>query len=129
MPIEFRWDNDEKTVMRFTPSGRWNWNEFHKYLRLATFQMDKVTHGVEWVIDFTQADHMPVGAFGHLRSLGKRQHPNGRDRLLIIGLEPTVAKTLGGEAGVYELPDRLLRFVEDEAAAQAVLQEWVTAAE
>jgi hypothetical protein len=62
---------------------------------------------------------------GHIRSLGSAPHPNARSRLLIIGLDESVAGPLGGEDGIYERGDRLLRFVDSEDAAQAILAEWL----
>lgn len=27
MPFDFRWDNEEKTIMRYVAEGNWNWND------------------------------------------------------------------------------------------------------
>ncbi len=124
MPVEFRWDNEEQTVIRFVATGLWNWNDFHKAMRRATFWLDSVSHSVETIIDLRAGVKLPAGALGHVRSLGKRIHPNGTDRAVLIGLEGSVAKPLGGAEGVYRDGVRLLRFVATEDEALAVIAEW-----
>ncbi|MBZ0293422.1 MAG: hypothetical protein K8L99_12720 [Anaerolineae bacterium] len=126
MGIEYRWDNDAQTVIRMVVDGTWNWNDFHKNLRRMTFWLDSVDHPVELVIDLRASHKLPAGAFGHIRSLGKKIHPNGRDRVVIIGLDETLARQIGGEQGVYQDSERLIRFVPTDEAAQAVLEEWLS---
>ncbi len=69
------------------------------------------------------------GALGQIRSLGKAIHAKAPARLLVIGLEDFVAHTLGGEAGVYQREGQLIRFVNDDAAAEAVLNAWLGTAD
>ena len=44
MPLDFVWDDDAKTVIRYRARGRWNWNDFHKTVRISTFQLDRLDH-------------------------------------------------------------------------------------
>jgi len=125
MPIHFDWDNDDQTVLRFVATAPWNWNDFHKNMRRATFWLDTVDHPVEIIIDLRQSDALPAGALGHIRSLGNRSHPNLRSRLVIIGLDESVAGPLGGTDGVYQVGERLIRFVETDDEAQAVIAAWL----
>jgi hypothetical protein len=125
MPITIAWDNDEKTVLRLTAADRWNWNDFHKSMRVATFWLDTVDHAVEMIVDLSQSERLPAGALGHIRSLGTQIHPNGRARLLIIGLDESVTGPLGGKDNIYHDSTRLIHFVEDEDQAQAILGEWL----
>ena len=124
MPVKFEWENDEKTIMRVVVSGVWNWNEFHKMMRIMSFALDRVSHPVETIIDLRAGAKLPAGALGHIRSLGKRIHPNGTDRAVIIGLDEAVAKSLGGADGIYQDGERLLRFVDSDEEALAVIGEW-----
>ena len=122
MPIKIAWDNDEKTVLRVNAVDRWNWNDFHKNMRVATFWLDTVDHVVEVIVDFRQSAKLPAGALGHIRSLGGQIHPNSRNRIIIIGLEESVSKLLGGDDGIYQTGSRLIRFVENDEEAQAVIR-------
>jgi hypothetical protein len=129
MPIELRWDNDDKTVIRLVATDSWNWNDFYKTMRQAATWFYAVLHPVELVIDLRGTTKMPAGALGHIRSLGKRIAPPGHDRVLLIGLESGLVQTLGGADGRYSADDRLIRFVQTEDEAQAVLAEWLAKSE
>lgn len=125
MSIKHHWDNEAQTVIRMVIEGVWNWKDFHKNLRIMGFRLNNLDHPVELVIDLRGSQKLPAGAFGHIRSLGKQIHPNGRDRVLIIGLDEALARQIGGEDGLYEDAGRLIRFVPTEEAAQAVLKAWL----
>jgi hypothetical protein len=126
MSVDFRWDNDEQTVIRFVAEGVWNWNDFHKNVRRATFWFDSVKHPVETIIDLRGTTKLPAGAMGHIRSLGKRIHPHGRDRVVIIGLDKSIADPLGGADRTYHDSERLIRFVDTDVEAQAIITQWIT---
>ena len=125
MSIDFAWDNDDQTVLRLVATAPWNWNDFHKGMRRATFLLDTVDHPVELIIDLRQSNTLPAGALGHVRSLGKPLHPNMRTRLIIIGLDPSVAGPLGGADGIYQVGERLIHFVKTDDEAQAVIVAWL----
>lgn len=124
MPVEFAWDDDEHTILRVTATPPWNWNDFHKALRRATFWLDAVDHTVEIVIDLRKSAKLPAGALGHIRSLGTAIHPNHEDRMVIIGLDESVAGPLGGADRTYQDEARCIRFVETDDEAQAVIAAW-----
>ena len=124
MSFDVQWDNDEKTVLRFAAGERWDWNEFHKRMRLSQFMLDRVDHPVEAIIDLSQSVKMPAGAVGHLRSLGKQDHPNRTPRIVIIGVDPTLRQQLGSADGVYRTPTQLIRFVSSDTDARRIIAEW-----
>jgi hypothetical protein len=125
MPIEFDWENDDQTVLRLVAIDPWNWNDFHKNMRLATFWLDTVDHPVELIVDLRRSETLPAGALGHIRSLGKPLHPNMRSRLVMIGLDASVAGPLGGAAGIYQAGPRLIHFVQTNEEAQSVMAAWL----
>ncbi|HLV34584.1 MAG TPA: hypothetical protein VKY59_05715 [Spirillospora sp.] len=124
MPVEFAWDNDEKTVVRVVATMPWNWNDFHKAMRRASFLLDTVQHDVDLLIDLRQSVKLPAGALGHIRSLGAAIHPNNPDRAAILGLDKSIAGPLGGDEGSYSDGTRLLRFVDTDEEARAILEQW-----
>ena len=124
MPVEFDWGDEAQTWLRFTPTTPWNWTDFHRAMRRATFWLDSVDHPVEILIDLRQSARLPAGALGHIRSLGVAIHPNSRNRAVIIGLDESVAGPLGGADRTYRDATRLLRFVETDDEAQAVIAAW-----
>ncbi len=129
MPLNSAWDDEARSVLRLTLTHPWNWNDLHKGMRRAALQLTADGGPVELLLDLRQSTRLPAGAFGHIRSLGLALHPRMRNRLLIIGLEPTLAAMLGGADGNYSDRRRQLRFVADDAEVAAVLAEWRSAAE
>lgn len=124
MPLNSAWDDEAAGVLRLLPTPPWNWNDLHKGMRRAALQLPQEGGPVDLLLDLRQAGKLPAGAFGHVRSLGLALHPRMRNRLLIIGLEPTLSGMLGGRTGSYSDGRRLLHFVADDAGARAVLAQW-----
>ncbi len=124
MPLNSSLNDESGDVLVLVPTPPWNWNDLHKGMRRAALQLGQAGLPVEVVLDLRQAGKLPAGAFGHIRSLGIALHPRMRNRLLVIGLEPTLKGMLGGRAGLYRDNRRLLRFVDDEAQVATVLAQW-----
>lgn len=122
--INFQWDNDEKTVMRYTVEGVWNWNEFHKTLRRSTLRFDDVNHPVDTIIDLRKGAKLPAGAVGHLRSLGAKTHPNSVARTVILGVDATVQAAIGAVSGLYWDDGRLIHFAASDKDAYEVIARW-----
>lgn len=125
MPITFDWDDGQQRVLRLVAADPWNWNDFHKTMRRATFLLDRVDHSVEIIVDLRQSVRLPAGALGHIRSLGVPLHPNMRNRLLIIGLDESIAGPLGGADGLYQDRKRLIRFVANDDETATVIDGWL----
>lgn len=126
MGITFDWDNTDQTVMRYTVSGQWNWNDFHKHLRRSLLWLDTVDHTVEAIIDFRGTTRFPAGAFGHLRSLGKAIHVNASPRVVLIGVESALKQQIGGDDGIYHDGQRTIRFADSDDEAAAIIAGWVS---
>lgn len=124
MPVEFRWDNDEKTIMRYVAQGAWNWNEFHKNMRRSTLWFDQVNHPVDVIVDLRGGNRLPAGAIGHLRSIGTKTHGNSTGRAVILGVDADIQRKLGAVNGVYHDHERLLRFADSDEEAYRVIADW-----
>lgn len=124
MPFDFRWDNDDKTVMRYVAEGSWNWNEFHKNMRRSTLLFDQVSHPVDVIVDLRGGDKLPAGAIGHLRSIGTKTHANSSGRAVILGVDAETQRKLGAVNGVYHDHERRLHFVETDEEVYHVITEW-----
>jgi hypothetical protein len=126
MAVNFKWDNEEKTVVRYVAEGDWNWKDYHHAVRVASFAMHRIEHDVDVILDLTRTDKTPSGAVAHLRSVGKPQSPCMTGRAVVIGLDPaTETKILAGrDERVLPLPTQTLYFVDTEAEAQTLLQRW-----
>lgn len=124
MPLDFVWDDDAKTVIRYRARGRWNWNDFHKTVRISTFQLDRLDHDVDTILDLSESERLPAGAVGHLRTLGKADHAHRLPRAIVVGADAAVQSQLGAVDGVYRAEGQSLYFVANEDEAQRLLAKW-----
>ena len=124
MPFDFRWDNDDKTIMRYVAEGSWNWNEFHKNMRRSTLWFDQVSHPVDVIVDLRGGTRLPAGAIGHLRSIGTKTHANSTGRAVILGVDAEIQRRLGAVNGVYDDRERHLRFVVTDEEAYEIIRHW-----
>lgn len=124
MPIEIEWVDADNTAIRYRAIGQWNWNEFHKKIKISTFQLDRLEHDVDTILDLTGSSRIPAGAVGHLRMMGKADHPRRRPRAIIVGADAALQQQIGAQEGVYAAEDQLIHFVPDAAAARELLLLW-----
>ena len=125
MGVHFSWDDEEKnTVIRYTAEDDWNWNHYHKAVQMSLFALHRIGHDVDVIVDLSGTDKIPVGAMAHVRSFGKRQNPHLTGRAIVIGLDRDTELSLrGGDDSerVLHVGEQTIYFVDDEAAAQALL--------
>lgn len=124
MPFRFQWDTPEKTIIRYSAEGAWNWADFHRVLRVSYVNFDQLPgeHSIEAIIDLARSARMPVGAVGHLRSLASMTHRRRTGRFILIGVDAATQAAMGAQDGVYTVGAMTLLFVDAEAAAQAALE-------
>ncbi len=131
MPVDYQWDNNDKTIMRYTVQGAWDWNDFYRQMRRSLLWWDDLDHVVDIIIDFRGGDHLPdgsiklpAGAMAHLRSIGTIEHANAPHRAVVIGVSADLQAKIGAVDGVYKPPRREIRFVENDDQARAVIADW-----
>ncbi len=124
MPVEFAWDNPERTIMRLKAFESWDWNLFHKTHRRMSLRYDEVTHLVELIIDFRKSERFPGGTIAHIRSLGTAFHVNAPARAVVLGVSQDMQRAIGARAAVYQDDRRKLVFGRDDRHALAVIAEW-----
>ena len=119
------WDDDSQSVMRFRAEGVWNWNDYHKAVRMAMFSLHKHDRPVDVIVDLSSTDHLPGGAVAHVRSFGKRLNPNMTGRAIVIGLDTQTEQALlaGGTARILRHGEQTIYFVDSDTEAQALLAE------
>lgn len=123
MGFRYHWDNDEHTILRYTAEPPWNWNDYHKTVRMASFSLHNLGHPVDVVIDLRQTQQLPGGAVAHVRTFGKRLHPNLSGRVVVIGLDEAVVRQVAQD-GVLQIEDQTVYFVKDEAEADTIIKNW-----
>lgn len=123
MGVSYTWDDDAKTTLRYTATDPWNWNDYHKAVRMAAFSLHGLEHPVDVIFDLSATATLPGGALAHLRTVGRRSHDALSGRVVIVNLPPDVRDQLAG-AGQrdLQLDDRTLYFVDDNAEATTLLK-------
>ena len=77
MNISVVWDNEEKTILRYIYGKNWNWNDFHSAAKEAYQMLDAVSHKVNIIMDFQNAQLVPQGAITNVqRAFSTRRHSN-----------------------------------------------------
>jgi hypothetical protein len=124
MPVEFAWDNPERTIMRLRAVETWDWNLFHKTHRRMSLRYDEVTHPVELIIDFRKSERFPGGTIAHIRSLGTAFHANAPARAVILGVSVDMQRAIGARGSVYQDDQRKLVFGRDDRHALSIIEGW-----
>jgi hypothetical protein len=127
--FEFRWDDDEKTIMRYSADGDWNWKDYHMCVRMSLFTLHRHETPVDTIIDFRGSTRptFPSGAQAHVRTFTKKHHPALTGRVVVIGCPPEVAAALGLIDSELRTPDGLIRCVNSDEDAQQVIRQWCDA--
>lgn len=127
MPFDFKWDNPEKTVIRYRAQGDWNWKDYHTCVRVSLFSLPKGDIVVDSIIDLRDSTRpkMPSGVLGHVRSFGRKHHPTLSGRAILIGL-PKEAESQLGLNDQRQLPttDGMVQVVDTDDDLEATLRTW-----
>jgi len=94
MPIQAIWDNEDKTVVRFIYSGKWNWDEFYFTIQSANAMMDTVDHPCLSIVDKTDSRYMPSGAAIHIRNVVRMSRSHNNSGISIFLNSETMARLL-----------------------------------
>lgn len=123
MGFTYDWDDDAQTILRYTAEPEWNWNDYHKTVRAASFSLYNLDHTVDVVIDLRQTRRLPAGAVAHVRTFGKRLHPNLSGRVVVIGLDEAIIGQIAQD-GVLQVGEQAVYFVNTEDEADTIIKTW-----
>lgn len=127
MSFKIAWDNDEKTVMRYSAHGQWNWRDYHGAIRQSLYTLHRHPHLVDVIIDIRGGDRaaLPSGLAAHGRTFGKKLSPQMSGRAIAIGFPPEAVAVLGvGEDRTMTTPDGFVVFVDTDEEAQTIIKQW-----
>jgi hypothetical protein len=69
MSIAVEWENDAKTILRFTYEGRWSWEDFYAKIGEGNEMIATVSHPVVSLVDMRKSSHIPPDAIEHIRRI------------------------------------------------------------
>jgi hypothetical protein len=78
MPIIYRWENQERTLILLTYPPKWKWEELYGVQRDVNAQLDNTQLSVTMIQDFSKSPMLPPSAIVHIKNLVFRIHPRIR---------------------------------------------------
>jgi len=124
MGVQFKWDNEAKTILRYVAEGSWNWLDYHRAVRISLFSLYSAKAPVDVIFDLRGGNRLPGGAIAHLRTVGKKQHNTLSGRAVIIGLDDKTLRQIVPDGGkLLILGDQKLHFADSDEEAYIHLRE------
>jgi hypothetical protein len=110
MSISVIWDNEEKTALRFQRS-QWEWTQFHEAFQEARAMLDTVEHGVDVIVDLTNAKLGASNLLSHTRTLAELQQHPAVGTVIVVGAD-TFAQALYHSANAGRPKAELFQFAQ-----------------
>lgn len=117
MSVTTEWHDDHKTVILYTVSDPWTWDEMYKGIDDCYAMMETVQHSVDTIFDIRESNGLPPSALANIRTLNRRRHENSR-HVVVIGLRAFHRSILNTFARLYGFSNpNGVHFVADMSAA------------
>jgi hypothetical protein len=84
MGVQVKWADEAQTVLEYTFSDPWGWEDYYNSIDKAQQLMDGVSGKVTSIIDLSKSKGLPPGAMTHLRRVG-RENPN-QGTVILVGM-------------------------------------------
>jgi len=85
MPIDVRWDNEARDVIRITIDGEWTLDEAFSSLDDERRLHDEVPHSAAVIVDLSRAGDPPKGMLTQLAKFHRRSPTESRELLVVAG--------------------------------------------
>jgi hypothetical protein len=85
MGIAVRWDNNERTIIRYTYTARWTWDELYTALAEQAALQASVTHEVAILVDARNTNIVPEGFIAQVKRVAERMPPHTGLRIIVSG--------------------------------------------
>lgn len=123
MPVRVAWfDHNQDTILEYF-STPWNWGDFYAAQSQIEYILDSSDRSVNLMIDLTNGNVMPSGAFTHLRRILLAYHRN-RGMIVIVGAHETVSTFQQMLARLYPQALRNVTVARDLDAALTCLNQY-----
>lgn len=126
MAVEVKWLDTEQTVLVYTFSDPWTWDDYYETTAQGRAMLQGVDHVVVTIIDMSGSRALPPGALTHLRRVSTDRRPNPGP-IILVGLNRFVRAMSDMLSRIYPLAAQRVRIVATLDEAYAVLAERQTA--
>jgi hypothetical protein len=94
MPVKVEWDNEEKSVIRFTYTGNWTWDEFYIHVKEANEMMDSVDKTCVSIVDMSKGSRLPANASIHIRNIIRQSMSHNNSGITVFIKAETIVKMI-----------------------------------
>jgi hypothetical protein len=125
MGIRVRWDNDEKTIVRWDFDGPWKWDEFFVAQHESNLLLDSVDYLVDIIGNVQNSRILPPSALTVYRSTLKKAAPN-MGIIVLVGSSTFIQQMVNIFMKLFRFkgPGTDFRFANTDDEARAVIAEY-----
>jgi hypothetical protein len=123
MLIKIAWDDEAKTIVRYSFEKGWGWNDLNSAFAQAGELFSSVDHEVSVIMDFRDASLIPQNALSHIQRGFKNPKPTNVGLTVIITptrflqtMVDAAQKVFGGKKIEWKM-----QFVNSEEAALSAI--------
>ena len=86
MGIVLEWENGQHTIIRWTFSGAWTWDDFEAAQREFHAMLNTVDHNVDVIADLRQSQLLPKDTFANFKRLERAKELAAKKNVLPINI-------------------------------------------
>lgn len=94
MGVRISWDDENKTIVRLSFEGEWNWQDYYMAVQQSNMMLESVKYKVDIITDFHRSENLPPQAFVHLRRALFNVPPNWGSSVIVTGERPSVSSLM-----------------------------------
>ncbi|MBE2183873.1 MAG: hypothetical protein IAE89_10645 [Anaerolineae bacterium] len=94
MPINIVWEDDEKSILRMSYSGKWTLKEFDQSIQEALALYRSVSHDIDLIIDTRSNQTNILNTISSMARMESEVLPNHRS-VTVIGVNPMLRAAAG----------------------------------
>lgn len=122
MPIDVAWDDDTRTIIRYTFSTPWTWNDYRQAIDKG-WELDRsIDHPTDTITDMSQSRLFPDGIFTNIRK-SVVEIPETTQSVVLVGGGMFVDMAISVLRRVYRSPGARFMIAKSvDEARQLIVQ-------
>ena len=126
MSIDVRWDNADKTIIRWQFNDNWTWDDYYGALQISRQLCRQATYIVDIIVDMRDSKTLPNNVFTHAQNALQTSSLNSGS-IVVIGINPLLRSAYSAFKRLYDTMTRSSRnelyLVALETKAYQIIQE------
>lgn len=122
MPVSVQWDDEAKTILRYTYQGQWTWQELYTAANEGNAMIEDLDYNVSCIIDLSSSRILPQNALVHGKNLNTRT-PRNVEMNVVVGANALVRSVVDAFMRVYSSLMKItkVRFAANLDEARAII--------